>query len=53
MVNETERLLNMPSGSVSDITRVRSVTAHRFREQQPQVNEPSSDTIPGKGSGDE
>jgi len=48
-----ERPLPEPTGTVADITKIRSVTAHRFREQQPQMNEPSSDTIPGKGSGDE
>lgn len=45
--------LEKPTGAVADITRTRGVTAHRFREQQPQINEPASDTIPGKGSGDE
>ena len=48
-----ERPIPLPQGTVEDITRIRSVTAHRFREQQPQMNEPSSDTIPGKGSGDQ
>lgn len=48
-----ERPLPEPTGTVADITKIRSVTSHRFREQQPQMNEPSSDTIPGKGSGDE
>lgn len=42
-----------PSGTVSDITKVRKVMAHRVREQQPQINEPSSDTVPGEGSGDQ
>lgn len=45
--------LPTPTGSVADITRVRSVTVHRFREQQPQMNEPASDTLPGQGSGDQ
>jgi hypothetical protein len=48
-----ERPIPVPTGTVADITKIRSVTARRFREQQPQINEPSSDTIPGKGSGDE
>jgi len=48
-----ERPLPAPTGTVEDITKIRSVMSHRFREQQPQMNEPSSDTIPGKGSGDE
>jgi len=49
----TTRDLPNPTGTLADITKVRAVTAHRFREQQPQMNEPSSDTIPGKGSGDQ
>ena len=49
----TTRDLPLPAGTLADITKVRAVTAHRFREQQPQMTEPSSDTIPGKGSGDQ
>jgi hypothetical protein len=49
----TDRLLAVPVGTVLDITRVRSVTAHRHREEQPQVNQPEQDTIPGTGSGDQ
>jgi hypothetical protein len=45
--------LPTPSGTVTDITKIRTVMAHRYREQQPQVNEPSSDTLPGEGSGDQ
>lgn len=42
-----------PSGTEADIRRIRRVMSHRFREQQPQINEPSSDTLPGEGSGDQ
>ena len=52
-MSEIARPIVTPSGSIADITKIRAVTAHRFREQQPQMNEPSSDTIPGKGSGDQ
>ena len=48
-----ERPLVKPTGTVNDITRVRSITSHRHREQQPQVNQPYLDTIPGTGSGDQ
>lgn len=48
-----ERLLPEPTGTVTDITKIRTVMAHRFREQQPQMNQPSSDTLPGEGSGDQ
>lgn len=53
MVIELERSLALPEGSVSDITRVRGVMTHRYRETQPQVNQPAQDTIPGTGSGDQ
>lgn len=49
----TERLIPTPSGDLEDITKIRTVMAHRFREQQPQMNQPSSDTLPGEGSGDQ
>lgn len=48
-----ERPIPVPTGTVSDITKVRSVMSHRHREQQPQVNQPYQDTIPGSGSGDQ
>lgn len=53
LVNEVERPLPLPVGTVTDITRVRGVMTHRYRESQPQVNQPAQDTIPGKGSGDQ
>lgn len=49
----TERLIPLPTGSVTDITRVRTVMSHRHREDQPQVNQPEQDTVPGEGSGDQ
>ena len=49
----TERMLAVPAGTILDITRVRSVTSHRRREEQPQINQPEQDTIPGTGSGDQ
>ena len=52
-MNEVERPLPLPVGTVTDITRVRGVMTHRYRESQPQVNQPAQDTIPGKGSGDQ
>ena len=48
-----ERPIPKPTGTVADITRVRGVMTHRHREQQPEVNQPSRDTIPGAGSGDQ
>lgn len=53
MVTDLERPVIKPSGSVTDITRIRGVMAHRYRESQPQINQPAQDTIPGKGSGDQ
>ena len=47
------RPIPTPTGTVADITRVRSVMTRRHREQQPQVNQPSQDTLPGAGSGDQ
>jgi hypothetical protein len=48
-----ERPIPVPTGTVTDITRVRTVMTHRHRESQPQVNQPYQDTIPGTGSGDQ
>lgn len=45
--------LSSPDGTVTDITRVRRVMVHRYRETQPQVNQPNEDTLPGNGSGEE
>lgn len=53
MVNETERPLPSPTGTITDIKRVRTSMAHRYRETQPQVNQPAQDTITGEGSGDQ
>ncbi len=53
MVTDLVRPISTPSGSVTDITRVRGVMTHRYRESQPQVNQPAQDTIPGEGSGDQ
>lgn len=52
-MTEPQRPLPFPQGTFTEITRKRGIMAHRFREQQPQINEPSSDTIPGEGSGDQ
>jgi len=48
-----ERLLPVPSGTVTDIVRVRRAPVGRFREQQPALNQPMQDTVPGSGSGDQ
>jgi hypothetical protein len=45
--------LSTPAGTVSDIKKVRGITVHRHREEQNQVNQPSLDTVPGTGSGDQ
>lgn len=37
----------------SDLLLKRGFTVHRLRENQPAINQPSQDTIPGAGSGDE
>lgn len=42
-----------PSGTIEEVQRIRKVTSHRMREPQPQINQPSSDTLPGSGSGDQ
>lgn len=52
-MTEVERAIPKPVGSTTDITKVRGVMAHRYREAQPQVNQPAQDTIPGEGSGDQ
>lgn len=52
MAEEVERLA-MPTGAVADITRVRLTMPPRHREQQPQLNQPYQDTLPGAGSGDQ
>lgn len=52
-MTELERPVPKPTGSVVDITRIRGVMTHRYRESQPQVNQPAQDTIPGAGSGDQ
>lgn len=49
----TERPVPKPQGTVSDITRVRRSTTHRYRETQPQFNQPAMDTVPGSGSADQ
>lgn len=53
MVSETARQIPKPTGSVTDITRVRQVMTPRHRDQQPQLNQPYQDTLPGAGSGDQ
>jgi hypothetical protein len=49
----TDRPIPRPVGSFTDITRVRTVMSHRHREDQPQINQPEQDTVPGTGSGDQ
>jgi hypothetical protein len=48
-----ERPIPKPSGTVADITRVLGTMSHRHRETQPEVNQPTRDTVPGAGSGDQ
>lgn len=45
--------LAKPSGSITDITRIRKTYVGRFREQQPAVGQNLQDTVPGSGSGDQ
>lgn len=52
-MEETYTRLSSPSGTVADIKKVRGVTVHRHREEQNQMNQPSQDTVPGEGSGDQ
>lgn len=52
MAEKVDRL-ERPLGSVADITRVRLAMTPRHREQQPQLNQPYQDTLPGAGSGDQ
>jgi hypothetical protein len=49
----TQRPIPTPAGTVDDITRIRVAMSHRYREQQPEVNQPYRDTVPGAGSGDQ
>ena len=49
----SERPIPVPTGTVDDITRIRVAMSHRHREQQPEVNQPYRDTVPGVGSGDQ
>lgn len=48
-----EPLLPTPSGSITDITRVRRASIGRFRDQQPAMGQEIQDTVPGSGSGDQ
>lgn len=48
-----EEHLSSPSGTATDIIRVRRVTIGRFREQQPAMGQERQDTVPGAGSGDQ
>ena len=48
-----ERELPLPNGSVSDIKRVRLVMARRVHEERSEINQPASDKVPGRGSGDQ
>lgn len=48
-----ERPIPKPTGNFSDIVRVFRMMAHRRREPQPEINQTSSDSVPGPGSGDQ
>lgn len=48
-----DRPIPTPTGTPTDIRRVRREMVHRHREEQSQINQPYLDTIPGEGSGDE
>lgn len=48
-----EREIPLPSGTVTDIKRVRSVMSHRVHEERSEINQPASDKVPGEGSGDQ
>lgn len=50
---ETIERIPKPTGNLTDATVVRTVMTPRHRDQQPQVNQPYLDTIPGTGSGDQ
>lgn len=41
------------SAEPDDLILKRGFTVHRLRETQPAINEPSQDSVPGAGSGDE
>jgi hypothetical protein len=45
--------LPKPQGTFNDIKRVRTAMTARHREEQPQLNQPEQDTVPGEGSGDQ
>lgn len=52
-MSETYTSLPKPTGTITDIKKVRGITVHRHREEQNQLNQPSQDTVPGEGSGDQ
>lgn len=45
-----ERPIPRPSGTITDITRIRRTMANRKRNEYPSVNFPEQDTIPGADS---
>ena len=49
----TDRPLPKPAGTVQDITCIKRATIGRHREQQPSLNYPDQDTLPGEDSSDE
>lgn len=49
----TDRPLSKPAGTVQDITCTKRTMTSRHREQQPSLNYPDQDTLPGEDSSDE
>lgn len=49
----TERPIPLPTGTFTEIKKVFRMMVNRHREQQPALNQPYLDTIPGSGSGDQ
>lgn len=52
-MTDFERPIPKPTGTPTDISRVRRVMAKRYRETQPQINEVAQDTLSGQGSGEQ
>ena len=49
----TDRPIPKPTGAVDDILCLKRTMVKRHREQQPSINHPDQDTLPGPDSSDE
>jgi hypothetical protein len=49
----TDSFISPITASVTDIKVRKAVMTSRLREEQPAINAPAQDSIPGNGSGDQ